>query len=67
MGIIQILMDLYVKYDFLRTSSALNEKKKAYLDYIKEDVSGSCSWSCNLSTGSMPDQALWTKSPYFSG
>ncbi len=41
MGIIQILMDLYAKYDFLRTSSALNEKKKAYLDYIKEDVSDS--------------------------
>ena len=41
MGIIQILLDLYAKYDFLRTSSALNEKEKAYLDYIKEDVSDS--------------------------
>lgn len=38
MGIIQILLDLYAKFDFLRTSPALNKKEKAYLDYVNEDM-----------------------------
>lgn len=38
MGIIQILLDLYARFDFLRTSPALNKKEKAYLDYVNEDM-----------------------------
>ena len=32
-GIIQILVDLYAKYDYLCQGSALNEKEKSYIFY----------------------------------
>ena len=38
-GIIQILVDLYAKYDYLCQGSALNEKEKAYMDYVNADMS----------------------------
>ena len=38
-GIVQTILDLYAKYDYLRQSTALNEKEKAYFDYVKEDMS----------------------------
>ena len=38
-GIIQIILDLYTKYDYLRLSDKLSEKEKAYFDFIKSDMS----------------------------
>ena len=38
LGIVQILLDLYAKFDFLKESVELNKKEKAYMDYIKEDA-----------------------------
>ena len=37
-GIIQIILDLYTKYDYLRLSDKLSEKEKAYFDFIKSDM-----------------------------
>ena len=38
-GIIQTILDLYAKYDYLRQGDALNEKEKAYFDYVNADMS----------------------------
>ena len=38
-GIVQTILDLYAKYDYLRQSEALNEKEKAYFDYVKANMS----------------------------
>ena len=38
-GIVQTILDLYAKYDYLRQSDALNEKEKAYFDYVNGEMS----------------------------
>ena len=38
-GIVQTILDLYARYDYLRQSEALNEKEKAYFDYVKANMS----------------------------
>ena len=38
-GIVQTILDLYARYDYLRQSDALNEKEKAYFDYVNADMS----------------------------
>lgn len=38
-GIIQIILDLYAKFDFLRQSDSLNEKEKLYFDYVTPQMS----------------------------
>lgn len=38
-GIIQSILDLYVKYDYLCEGDALNEKEKAYFDFVNADMS----------------------------
>ena len=38
-GIIQILLDLYTKYDYLCQGQKLSEKEKAYFDFVRVDMS----------------------------
>lgn len=38
-GIIQVLIDLYAKFDFLRQGDVLNEKEKAYFNYVNAEMS----------------------------
>ena len=38
-GIIQTILDLYAQYDYLRQSDALNEKEKAYFEYVNANMS----------------------------
>ena len=38
-GIIQILLDLYTKYDYLCQGQKLSEKEKAYFDFVRSDMS----------------------------
>ncbi len=38
-GIVQTILDLYAKYDYLRQSDALNGKEKAYFDYVNGEMS----------------------------
>ena len=38
-GIVQTILDLYARYDYLRQSDALNEKEKAYFDYVNANMS----------------------------
>lgn len=38
-GIIQIILDLYTKYDYLCQGQKLSEKEKAYFDFVRVDMS----------------------------
>ncbi len=40
-GIVQIIINLYAKYSFLREGNALNPKEKEYFDYVKADMTDS--------------------------
>ncbi len=38
-GIKQVIIDLYVRFDFLRQDNTLNQREKEYFDYINADMS----------------------------